>query len=374
MSKKEPDNAALKIERAVAPSGQISSVEVADIGAIYEVTPHQFTLKGLKALAAEVSFATSGDSVEQENGKLLGQTFPKCEEFWRYLVVPLTNRIHGEVNPETTIQLRPGIGEKIERIAIWHYTLFFNLVQAHRHNEDYSDIKRSCSFEDFYMHMGTALDLSEELCIAVHFLQTRCIGRESTSFQRSSREQFLEMAATWFDKKYENHYDRYLSKGKSMPIYWPFPKGNIAKEYLADSALWKEYDSVAKEIRNYRNSVAHNTQIGRRFRDSALMIPKPDKLKQYDRWSEIAGSKAAEAHDFVAIKDQMQSHLVSAEEVLNKIWTKFINDLCPLLYESRNDLILSEYNLDLSPQPAEPVQPFETVSPNNGESKERTDL
>lgn len=74
---------------------------------------------------------THGDRWEQEWWPLVKNDFPAYEIFWQRYVVPLTNRICGpQMSEREWTRLRPGVSDRLERMTMFHYSVFYNLARA----------------------------------------------------------------------------------------------------------------------------------------------------------------------------------------------------------------------------------------------------
>jgi hypothetical protein len=79
----------------------------------------------LKNLLQNASFQVNGDVYEQKFGAIVSNHFPNCELFWKFFVVPLTERISDYPNQLIgNIRPRNGVNQQLENIANANYTVF----------------------------------------------------------------------------------------------------------------------------------------------------------------------------------------------------------------------------------------------------------
>jgi len=302
----------------------------------------------LEKLLHQASFNLNGDSSEVIYGNLVGHWFPNCEIFWKFFVVPFTNRIHGY--PDTLIQNispRTGIAPEIEDIANTHYTNFLNLVYAHLHffNDSLS------SLENFYVHLGSVCDLTETFLEKWFFLLLKCRGDESQVLQQLSREDFLILAGDWYDKNYATIYENYLSKGKATPIKVPNRK-NIIKElfqkYLKNEPLRKKYFQFSQSIRAIRNVIVHDIKIANIILEGQHFLPKPEVINNYRTWRKVfAAINDTEVFkkDFCLKKRQMYKDLFTLENILNEIWDLILKEFITEFYSEERVALRQMYDL-----------------------------
>lgn len=305
----------------------------------------------LDNLLRQASFQFNGDSYEKNFGGLVVQRFPNCELFWKLFVVPLTERISDYPNALTD-QIRPrqGVDPQLEDIANTNYTTFLNLVYAHIHLQ--TDMLSS--LEDFYAHLGSTCDLVETFLERWFFLLIKCRGEKCKTLQQLSRDDFIQMAGEWYDNAYLNLYEHYLSKGKSIPINIPSRK-NVIKElfikYLNNDNLRKQYIEFSQSIRQFRNVVIHDVQVGRLVDNSGnIYIPRPKAISNYKTWRQVfgvAGNMKTINCDFRPKKQQMESDIIELESILNEIWNLVIQEFVSEFNSNNRKTLRDMYLLSL---------------------------
>ncbi len=305
----------------------------------------------LNALLRQASFQFNGDSYERDFGRIVVQRFPNCELFWKLFVVPLTERISNYPN-ELTNQIRPrhGVAPQLEDIANTNYTIFLNLVYAHMHLQ--TDMLSS--LEDFYAHLGSTCDLVETFLERWFFLLIKCRGDKCLTLQGLTRDEFIKLSGEWYDNAYLNLYEHYLSKGKSIPISIPSRK-NVIKElfdkYLNNDKLRKQYINLSQSIRQFRNVVVHDVQVGRlQDNNGNVFIPRPKVILNYKTWRQVfsvAGNMETFNRDFRPKKQQMESDIIELGNILNEIWNLVIQEFISEFYSNDRRILRDMYRLSL---------------------------
>jgi len=289
--------------------------------------------KMLKGFLAQASFAQHGDRTERHHGQEVCQRFPGCEVFWRFFVVPATKRMLGF--PEqlgSDVHYRDGIDPRIQDIVEVHYTAFVHLVAAHEVLD--SGSSRVMWLEDFYSHLVSSCDLAETLIEKWHLLLLDCRSQSSRVLQLLSREDFLDLAAQWYDESYGQLYEHYLTKGKSPPLKLPATK-HLAREFLDNLGkveLWKEWCRGTQPIRDVRNALVHNTRLGKIMLrgpgGSSERMPKAKEIHRYRTWRAVSAAASNPVRvltDFVEPRAQAASHLDQVEQLLNQVWDVVIS-------------------------------------------------
>lgn len=308
---------------------------------------YKIALGKIENIISKTHFANDGDSYERLYWTFFKERFPNCETFWRYFVVLFTKRIEIEIK-DTNERIRPreGISEDIKDMASFHYSMFLNLIYSYDHLQNF----RLSSFEDFYTHLGSACDLAEEFLLKVYLLILECRDQESKILQELEKEDFLKIAGGWYDDNYSKVYENYLKKGKPAPIKLPSRK-NILDEYFEDQEDWREYKRYSQKIREYRNIVVHDIQIGKIITIGGIpLVPKKEKIQNYKKWSYVFAAQQdiqKLKNDFINMKEQMILDIGNLEIILNKLWNKPINDL-RMLFKDKNKILSEKYNIDLT--------------------------
>jgi uncharacterized protein YutE (UPF0331/DUF86 family) len=296
------------------------------------------------------SYKKHGDRYEQEFGHFLSGDFPNSESFWKIFVVPFTKRIEGYPNQiAQSIDIRQNIDPRIEDIANAHYSMFLNLIFAHLHLEN----RKLSSLENIYTHLGSTCDLAETTIEKWYFLILNCQGKETKTLQKMSREDFLEKAGNWYDEKYLNLYNYYLSRGK-IPPFKLISSDDIIVEYLGKkTACRNAYAQHSQNIRQFRNVIVHDVRVARIIDEKLgqTLIPKPQVIDKYRSWRnvlDIVGNKERIEEDFAEQYQQAKGDLETLERILNDIWKILIKDFEEEFYSKERDVLRKMYDIEFS--------------------------
>lgn len=308
---------------------------------------YKIALNTIEDIISKTHFANDGDIYERVYWTFFKERFPNCETFWRYFVVPFTKRIEIEIkDPNERIRPREGISEDIKDVASFHYSMFLNLIYSYDHLQNF----RLSSFEDFYTHLGSACDLAEEFLLKTYLLILECRCQKSVILQHLKKEDFLKLAEDWYDHNYLKVYENYLKKGKPPPIKLP-SRQDILDEYFQGLENWKEYKRHTQKVREYRNIIVHDVQIGKIISLGGVpLVPKKEKIQDYKKWSYVFAVQQdiqKLKNDFINMKEQMILDIGSLEIILNNLWIKPISDLRKLFFDDKNKILLKKYNIDL---------------------------
>ena len=299
---------------------------------------------------ARVSFKDHGDSYEQQFGSFTIKDFPNCQKYWQTFVVPITKRIEGYPNSlSPDIHFRQSIDAQLQDISNIHYSAFLNFVYAHVHLE----VKMLSSLEDFYVHLGSACDLIEAFFEKWYLLLLKCRGESTKILQSLSRDEFLKLAGDWYDKRYAALFEYYISKGKSPVLRLP-TRENMFKEcmeqYFRQAVIWKEYEDHSRVIREFRNVVVHDVQVGRLIvNGTEIFIPKPTVIQNYRTWREVAAASNdinQITHDFSPLSQQLKSDLEKLESIANRLWETVLKELEVEFYSPERNGLREMYQIE----------------------------
>ncbi len=302
-------------------------------------------------LLSQATFRDYGDSLEHHYGHYLSEHFPRCEEFWRVFVVPLTKRIEisgGKLG--TDIYFREGMNADLKHIASAHYSMFVHLAYAHLHKDN----PVPSSLEDIYTHLASACDLAETVIEEWHLVRLICQGKPSRLLQQLSREEFVELAVEWYEMKFTNLYEYYLKKGKSMPI--EICGGpNLLKEYFGSSKSRKEYLKFSQMLREFRNAVVHDIQVGKFVTPEGLeLLPKISTINHYRTWEaieKVKDDKVTIERDFEEKKAHINGSIQGLEARLNDLWEIVIRDFLEEFYSHERNQLREMFAIGLSDTP-----------------------
>ncbi|MDQ3006611.1 MAG: hypothetical protein M3R47_14680, partial [Chloroflexota bacterium] len=128
-------------------------------------------------------------------------------------------------------------------------------------------------------------------------------------------------------KGYSKDFERFMKKGQSVNVRLhniddmtkPFMK-NISEHATRDFQHWQD---VAKQIRHYRNTLAHNPRLGMLVTDKEkIYVPKESELHKYELWSYAA--KRSNNEDFLLLSDLLSNFQASLIEKTNSLWAYLI--------------------------------------------------
>ena len=304
----------------------------------------QITSNSLRELTETFSYRTIGDIHEIDYGHLVTDKFSNSELFWKNFITPITKRVESLVlNPNEKIKPRENISLDLQELASFHYSVFLNLVYA----ELCLTNKHFSFFENFYAHLGSVCDLTEEFLTQLYFISLECEEKETTVLQKLSKIKFIDIAKEWYDKYYESTYQHYLSKGKTAPIKL-ISRANILDEYFNKSKEWKDYCKTALELRTYRNVVVHNTQIASIIdpHTGLVYVPKRTKISKYKKWHQVFSVTPERfPHDFIERETQMRQDINELKEKLQLIWTKPLQHFDKLFYLDKNKKLITKFDI-----------------------------
>jgi hypothetical protein len=297
----------------------------------------------LKQILSGLHFANDGDAHERKYWVLFKERFPNCELFWRQFVAPMTRRIECPVDDPKRYERR-GVSEELWAVGYLQYSLFLHLGYA----SDHLATPMPSSFCDFYSHLGSACDLVEDFLLQAYLLVLECRGLRSHVLQEMTREQFLQLAADWYDAHYAAVYQHYLSKGKGMPMKMP-TRASMVGEYLAGQPAWSDYLRYAQRIREYRNVIIHDVLIGEVIMSGGIrLVPRKEKIQTYRKLSTVFAAAKDPARlktDFLVMHEQMLTDFAGLQKHLNALWVKVIADFDALLFTEQNPELLKKYDI-----------------------------
>jgi hypothetical protein len=175
---------------------------------IQSYTTLQIPFETLKTATSRFTYALNGDEFETKHSKILTPLFTNSEVFWKLFITPLTKRINNNVNPKISIRAREKTSITLQELAAYHYSIFLNIVYVN----DCFEEKQMAFFENFYAHLSTICDLTEEFLLQVSFITEQCKGSIPTLLKELTREDVINLAREYYDKNYPKDYEYYFSK------------------------------------------------------------------------------------------------------------------------------------------------------------------
>jgi len=282
-------------------------------------------------------YANDGDYYEKSYWPLLKDRFPNCEDYWRHFVVPITRRMEANVTDQRKRALpREHVSEEILDLASLHYSMFMHLVCGYDHVMS----PRLSSFEDFYTHLAAACDLAEDFLLGAHLLAVECTGGKAGVPQLSKREDSQKLA--------EDRNEALSGQTGATPAAPPGRYG-VLDEYFGASEDWREYKFHSRKVREYRDAILRNIQIGRVIvAGDIVLVPRKEHIQEYRKWPSVflaADDPNRLQNHFIDMKEQMILDTETLEVMLNKLWQRPISDMKRLFFDDKNAVILSKYQI-----------------------------
>jgi hypothetical protein len=282
-------------------------------------------------------FANDGDYYEKSYWPLLKDRFPNCEDYWRHFVVPITKRMEANVTDQRQRTLpREHVSEDILDLASLHYSMFMHLVCGYDHVMN----PRLSSFEDFYTHLAAACDLAEDFLLGAYLLAIECTGGRAGVSQLANREDSLKLA--------EDRYESQPVRGNLAPMALP-GRQTALDEYFGGADDWREYKLHTRKVREYRDAILRNIQIGRVIvLGEMVLVPRKEHIQEYRKWPSVflaaEDPNRLQSH-FIDMKEQMILDTETLEVMLNKLWHRPISDMKRLFFDDKNAVILGKYQI-----------------------------
>lgn len=184
----------------------------------------------------EYRLKIDGDSLEKEAwDELIQNYFPNYEIFWKLYVVPKTERPKG-------IRFKKNLKFNEKRISMLHYSILYHLnyVNKNKHLCNNREI-----FENCYVHLSSACDLTEELFFRYFVLKGKINLDKVVNSLNEPKKPIKENILKSIDKminfniKQITGFEQVINNSKT------------SKEL-------KKFKSLADKIRQYRNLIVHS--------------------------------------------------------------------------------------------------------------------
>lgn len=290
------------------------------------------------------SFAHSGDFYEQKYHGLVLDEFPRNEEFWRFFVVPLTNRMDSK-NTDPAIHFREGVDDRLQYICGANYSLFVHLAMAKKNSDEWDD----ASLDAVYTRLGSAFDVFEALAIQLHFLFCECRGIKSALIEELKLPDFLKYAEAYYNKHYSNLHQFYVTIGKNVPPIKIPTRDSVLEEFFTGCEGLKNYLNISREIRTFRNAIVHDVRLGMlKNKKGEFMIPKSSKVTDYRSWAKVlavAGDEGKISRDFSEVKDQCKSEILRTMQILNVLHGFILNQFQEEFYSQERSAIREVFGI-----------------------------
>lgn len=299
---------------------------------------YMVTLGSTIEVIKKTYFANEGDYYEKSYWPLLKERFPACEDCWRHFVVPLTRRMETNVTDQRQRALpRKHVSEDLLDVASFHYSMFMHLVCAYDHMMS----PRLSSFEDFYVHLAAACGLAEDFLAGSYQVILECVGGRANVSQLARREDAPGPAEDQSAAAAAS-----AAPGSAAPSAGrPGP----LDEYFGDAEDWKQYRFQSRKVREYRDIILRNIQIGRVvFAGDMALVPRKEHIQDYRRWPGVylaADDPARLQSHFIVMKEQMIVDIETVQTMLNKLWQRPTADMKRLFFDDKNPIILGKYQI-----------------------------
>lgn len=284
-------------------------------------------------------FANEGDYYEKSYWPLLKERFPNCEDYWRHFVVPITRRMVANVTDQRQRTLpREHVSEDVLELASLHYSMFMHLVCGYDHMMS----PRLSSFEDFYVHLASACDLAEDFLSGLYLVILESVGGRANVSQLARRE----------DSQMPTEEQGDLPSDRPAPAPGaaaPCGRQALLDDYFGAADDWKQYKYHSRKVREYRDAVIRNVQIGRVvFAGEMALVPRKENIQDYRKWPGVylaADDPGRLQNHFIVMKEQMIQDMETMEAALNKLWQRPTADVKRLFFEDKNAIILGKYQI-----------------------------
>ena len=115
--------------------------------------------------------------------------------------------------------------------------------------------------------------------------------------------------------------------------------------------LRKKYIRFSQSIRQFRNVVVHDVQIGSlQDGNGNKLIPMPKTIGKYRTWREVfsvAGDVEIINRDFRPMKQQMENDIIELETILNEIWELIIQAFLSEFYSTERKTLRDMYLISI---------------------------
>lgn len=255
------------------------------------------------------TLSEDGDDQEKRYWSYLEPVFPNYELFWREFIIPLTNR-------PSNIRIRKDVDEKLERMAMAHYSAYYHLGRAYEILRERQYPLRDFGGEVLF-HMGVAIDMVEELCFSIEGIKEQLDGTEA---KMKTEDDLVELAKKFFKKEYTRQFKNWIERHKPVSIR-VHDKTSVLRQALSKHA--SGFRGTAGEIRSLRNAVAHNPLIGQIVWDDQIFIPRPENLGKYSLWTKVFYEH--DKNDFLPLEKHLDACLRELSEKINFLWEHLIS-------------------------------------------------
>ncbi|MBL7824486.1 MAG: hypothetical protein JNK69_13845 [Saprospiraceae bacterium] len=303
----------------------------------------------LEYKTSSFSFEINGDRNEIKYFQYSKEKFSNSEFFWKRFITPLTDRF-----PDYSgIDIRNNVDPRVKHLVSIHYSIFINLAYAHL----CLDVKgrQDSYFENFYTHLCSVCDLTEEFLFQIYTIIYEIENNQAYQLKKMTLIDYIKYCIKIYRNDYNKLYNIHLQNGKNQRVKI-IPSADILYEYFKPSKLdsynkaYKDYKRISNPIREYRNVIVHNILVGS-CQDEAGndYVPNKYKISEYKWWHKIREKiDINDLKDFVLKEYKMKNDLLELETILQKLWSKPIEDFDTLLYRDQNPYFLKLFDIEFT--------------------------
>jgi hypothetical protein len=221
--------------------------------------PSRVPEMGTERTTLGVCLQDDGDEIERTSRERLRSYIHRYEDIWLLLVEPL--------RASRSIMFRDGIDEDFEEFAMCHYTTYVCLARAlDKIERQPEDLKYS---EEIWSNLHRAAEVAVKAVGAFNEIHLACTT--------------------------------------------PRRKAKI------DTVGLQKIEIVLKK---YRNTL-HDPVIGTAKLNGVRLVPRPDRLDHYHRWTTIMYHRRDD--DFVPTEELLRSHFRSLTSALEGVWGEILH-------------------------------------------------
>jgi len=292
-------------------------------------------------LIGKLSINDSGDSLEKNFYLQFLQTqFPNYEIFWKYFVIPATNRINNLKN-SNSICIRSDVENTIKEITSIHYSIFMHLIFSALHLNNFTKYDKSFGFSPYNQNMITC---SGQMALPIEFInQTQLLMQNEIKIELqkdpySIEDFYIHLVSACelvinFIKKFYKFICRTTKKKISQ---------SELKTLLDNLDGYNEFIDLLEEIKKYyRNQITHDIKIFRFIRNGVIYLPQRNEnnLSKYIKtWPD---ENQLNPLDFIEAKLQLKNDLNKILIYINKLWNKPIEKIKNLIDNKDNNFFES---------------------------------
>lgn len=303
-------------------------------------------LKTSKNILEKFNYENDGNQFEKENWHILKNKFPNLEIFWKYFIVPITNRIDPSIEKfdHCWPSHRVSVDNNIRKIGIEYYSIFYHLIfsQYYLNKDD-----KPPSIFNFFIHLSIVCDLF----LSFLFRLIHLIGNK-INIPIFNESKYFKNAKDYYKKyldKPNNLIDYFIRKDRLPKVKYTLSLIQLVKKIIIDIEF-TDFEKNAQLIKNYRNIFLHGYLLLPVVRKGKKMIFNIDKLKLKDKELLLhCSSERDKLGDeyFIELNKLINECSIKILGNLNKILGELIIKMDKLIFIDKKQLILNLYNIDI---------------------------